>query len=135
MADGFKIDMSDVERLHQAMVEFQGNTEKEINDVLHNEANPLIQKSVQNLIPVSGRKWKGKKPPAKSSNSLEEIKENLTAGVKNAKAYGYLYFPDDGTNTRRHVGNQQFFRAGGEAVQDEVVERCVNRLVTKMEEL
>ena len=135
MADLFKINVSQVEKLHQAMLDFQGDTEKTINDVLHNEANPLIQKSVQSLIPVSGRHWKGKKPPAKTSNSLEEVKENLTAGVKNTKRYGYLYFPDDGTNTRRHVGNQQFFRRGGEAVQDDIVDRCVNRLVTKLENL
>ena len=105
-----ELEIKDFERLQTAMKEFQGDTEETINDVLHNEASPLIQESIKNLIPVSGRKWKGKTPPAKTSKSLTDEKGNLAITVKTTKKYQYLYFPDDGTNTERHAGNKQFFK-------------------------
>lgn len=122
------INITEFDRLQNAMKEFQDNAETTINDVLHNQAGQLIQDSVRRLIPMSGRTWKGKKAPAKTSNSLRSINGNLEVTVKSTKRYQYLYFPDDGTNTRKHVGNQQFFRKGGEAVKDEIIERCINKL-------
>ncbi len=124
------INVSEFDRLHQAMKDFQGNVENTINDVLHNEAAPIIQDSVRNLIPVSGRTWKGKKRGAKASkSSLKNVNENLAITVKNSKSYQYLYFPNDGTSTKKHVGNQQFFEKGGEAVQEEIIERCIRKLI------
>ena len=114
--------------LEKAMVDYQGNTEKTINDVLHNEASPLIQDAVRRLIPESKKTWKGKKAAAVDGRSLTDVKENLSVTVKTTKQYQYLYFPDDGTNTRRHVGNQQFFQRGGESQIDEITNRCINRL-------
>lgn len=134
MAYTWKLEVADVERLQQAMQDYQGNTEATINDVLHNEAGDLAQEAIRLLIPVSGKHWKGKKPAAKFAKSLTNINGNLSVTVTTPKNYQYLYFPDDGTNTRRHVGNKQFFRRGGEAVQDEIIERCVNKLVTTFEE-
>lgn len=123
------INITDFDRLQKAMKDFQDNAETTINDVLHNQAGLLIQDSVRRLIPVSGKTWKGKKGAAKTSNSLKSVNGNLEVTVKSTKRYQYLYFPDDGTNTRRHVGNQQFFRKGGEAVKDEIIERCINKLI------
>lgn len=127
------LDWEDLDKLEQAMKDFQGNTEETINDVLHNEASPLIQESIKRLIPVSGRKWNGKKPPAKTSKSLTDQKDNLSITVKTTKKYQYLYFPDDGANTQRHAGNQQFFKRGAEAKRSEIVERCVGRLANDFE--
>lgn len=125
-----QIDVSGFEKLQKAMREYHGNVEKTINDVLHNEAAPKMQESITRLIPVSSRKpWQGKKPHAKTSKSLTSLNGNLSVTVLTTKNYQYLYFPDDGTNTRRHVGNQQFFHRGGEAVQDEIVDRCVLKLI------
>ena len=129
-----KIDVAGIEKLQNAMKDFEGNTEKTINEVLHNEASPLMQDAIRRLIPVSGRSWKGKKPAAKNSKSLTDEKGNLSITVKTTKNYQYLYFPDDGTNTRRHVGNQQFFLKGGESQLTEIIDRCVNRLVNSFED-
>lgn len=120
----FEIDASGVEALQRAMKEYGGNVEEAINDVLHNEAGRLIQDSVQNLIPVS----KAKKKHAKDAKSLKQVNYNLAVKITTAGKYGYLYFPDDGTNTERHIGNQQFFRQGGEAVKSDVIDRCIKRL-------
>lgn len=122
------------EQLYQQMENFQGNTEKVINKVLHEEASPLISEAVKRLMPRSGARWKGKKAAAADANSLMDKKENLAITVKSRKAYQYLYFPDDGTNTRRHVGNKQFFKRGGESQRNEIVNRCINRLVNDFEE-
>lgn len=129
----FTMDVSALEKLQNAMKEYQGDVETSINDVLHNQGGELIQDSIRRLIPVSGRTWKGKASAAKSSNSLTNINENLAVTVTTTKKYQYLYFPDDGTNTRRHVGNQQFFKRGGEAVQDEIIERCISQLINNFE--
>lgn len=130
----FKLDQTDFERLENAMKDFQGDTEKTINEVLHNEAGRFIHDEIKRLMPVSGKKWKGKKSPAKTSNSLEIVGGNLSVTVRTKKAYQYLYFPDDGSNTRRHVGNQQFFLNGGENKKEEILNLCINRLVNGLED-
>lgn len=129
-----KIDIASVDKLQEAMKAYQGEVEPTINEVLHNQGGELISESVRRLIPVSGKHWRGKAPAAKSGKSLQNVNENLAVTVKNSKRYGYLYFPNDGSNTRRHVGNQQFFEKGGEAVRDEIIERCITALTNKFEE-
>lgn len=129
----FKLDQTDFERLERAMKDFQGDTEQTINDVLHKEAGQLIHDEIKRLMPMSGKNWRGKKAPAKTSNSLEIVGGNLSVTVRTKKAYQYLYFPDDGSNTRRHAGNQQFFLNGGENQKEEILNRCINRLVNGFE--
>lgn len=129
----FTLKASEFERLVKATKEFEGNAEAIINDVLHNQAGELIQDSVRRLIPVSGRTWKGKKSPAKTTkSSLKQVNENLRVTIKSSKNYQYLYFPNDGTSTKRHAGNQQFFERGGEAVQEEIINRCVKKLINNL---
>lgn len=130
----FDLDVHEMDALHQAMKNFQGNTEEIINDVLHNEAGELIQDAIKRLMPVSGKTWNGKKKAAKHANSMMNVNENLALTVKSKTAYNYLYFPDDGTNTRRHAGNQQFFKRGGESQISEIKDRCIGRLVNDFEE-
>lgn len=131
-----KVDTSGFEELQQAMKEFEGDVEKEINEVLHEEASPLIQDAVRMLMPRSNvKRWKGKLPHAKDSKSLTDEKDNLSITVKTTKKYQYLYFPDDGTSTKNHAGNQQFFRRGGESQSDEIINLCVGRLVNDFENM
>lgn len=134
MSAPFKINVAEFEKLQEAMKEFQGDTESAINEVLHGEGATLIQDSIRRLIPTSNKSWKGKAPAAKTGKSLRSVNENLAVIVTTTKVYQYLYFPNDGTNTRRHVGNQQFFEAGGEAVQDEVIQRCITKLTNNFEQ-
>lgn len=124
-----KITIADFDELQTAIKEYAGNAEEAINDVLHNQGGELIQNSIRNLIPVSGRTWKGKAPAAKKGKSLTSVNSNLAVKVTNTPKYGYLYFADDGSNTKNHAGNKQFFAEGGEAVKDEIIERMISRLV------
>lgn len=130
----FEMDTKEVERLYNAVKNFPGNAEQSINDVFHNDAPPLVSEEIKRLMPVSGKQWKGKAPAAKTAKSLTDEKSNLAFAVKTTGKYHYLYFPDDGTNTRRHVGNQQFFQRGGENKQTEIVDRCRTRIVTDFEQ-
>jgi hypothetical protein len=134
MAGIFAIDYSEVDRLQKAIQEYQGNTEDAINDVLHNYAGNRAQEDIYRLMPVSKKK---KGSHAAHSKSLKNIEGNLSVTVTTTKKYQYLYFPDDGTNTERHIGYKgkprEFFRKGGEAAQDDIIERCVARLINDFE--
>lgn len=122
----------DFEKLQTAMKNFQGDAAKIINNVFHSDGVQLASDEIQRLMPVSGRTWSGKASPAKTSKSLTSVKENLAFTIKATNKYQYLYYPDDGSSTRRHVGNQQFFAKGGEAKQNEIIERCIARLTEEI---
>lgn len=126
----FRMNDEDFAKLQTAIENFPGDAEAGINEILHNEGSQAIQEAVRRLMPMSGKSWKGKNPPAKTSKSLRDKKENLSVTVRTSKNYQYLYFPDDGINTRRHVGNQRFFLRGGEAAKNEIIERCITKLTT-----
>lgn len=128
-----EIDTSEFERLQNAIKNFPDDAEKVINDVLHNEGGTLIQDAIRRLIPVSGKEWRGKRTAAKKAKSLMNETGNLFVTVKTTKNYQYLYFPDDGTNTRNHAGEQYFFKRGGESQTTEIIDRCVGRLVSEIE--
>lgn len=133
----FEIDTKEIERLHKAIRNFPGNAEDAINEVFRNEAPPIVSESIKRLIPASGRKWKGKAPAAKTAkSSVTERKDergNLSFAVGTTHKYHYLYFPDDGSNTRRHAGNKQFFQRGGEAKQSEIIDRCITKIANNFE--
>lgn len=129
----FEMDTKEIERLYNTIKNFPGNAEDSINDVFHNDAPPIVSEEIKHLMPTSGRSWRGKAPAAKGAKSLTDEKANLAFTVKTTGKYHYLYFPDDGSNTRRHVGNQQFFQRGGEAKQSEIVDRCITKIIQNFE--
>ena len=129
----FDMDTKEVERLYKAIRNFPGEAEEAINDVFHNEAPPIVSEEIKRLMPTSGRMWSGKPKAAKGAKSLTDETANLSFTVKTTSKYHYLYFPDDGSNTKRHVGNQQFFQRGGEAKQSEIVDRCITRITKNFE--
>lgn len=129
----FDLDARDLDALHEAMKNFPGDSEKVINDVLHNEAGILIQDEIMMIMPESKRTWKGKPKAAAQAKSLQIVGENLSVTVKSKSTYNYLWFADDGQNVknanRRKAGNQQFFKKGAEAQANEIVDRCEKALV------
>lgn len=127
------INIGGFEALQNRIKNFQGDAESVINEVLETEAVPLLQEEIKRLMPLSGRNWKGKSKAAKLSKSLTYTKSNLAVTILSTKKYSYLYYPDDGSTTRRHAGNQHFFRRAGEAKTNEIVDRCINRLVNNFE--
>lgn len=116
------------------MKRFPSGAENAINAVLHEDGGALIADEIRRLMPVSGKTWNGKKPSAKMGKSLKQENHNLAVTIRTTSDYHYLYFPDDGTNSYRHVGNKQFFLHGAEGQQTEIIDRCINRLVAEFEQ-
>lgn len=131
-----KLELSheEFDRLTEFLQGYQMRAVKHINDVLWNEGATLIQTGIQQLLPESGRTWRGKKPAAKRAAPFTVTdKAALTVEVGTKYAYHYLYFPDDGSTTRKHAGNQQFMLRGAEMQQPQILDLCVNRLVNEFE--
>lgn len=129
----FDLDFKEVENLHQRFEAYGEGANRVVNDVLHEEGGDKIKTQVQLLIPSSGRHWKRKKAAASATDPLQiDNGEMLAVTVKTIKAYHYLYFPDDGTNTERHAGNQQFFMRGGEQASGEIIDLCLGRLIDEI---
>lgn len=102
-----------------------------VDDIIHKEAGDLIRAEVSKLIPESGRTWKGKKAAAAKSDpyGTDKTETMLAVTVHTRSGYHYLYFPDDGSNTKRHAGNQQFFKRGAENAAPDIIDLCVSRLI------
>lgn len=124
----YKINSLEFEELADTLKAYSGNAEEAINEVLHNYAGNRAQEEIRRLMPVSNRHWKGKAPAAKASKSMRNIPSNLAVKVTTQRKWGYLYFADDGTNTKNHIGNQRFFERGGEAAMPDIVARCKQKL-------
>lgn len=52
----------------------------------------------------------------------------LSVTIKTVSTYNYLYFPDDGSNTKKLAGNQQFMASGAESASDRIMELCIGHL-------
>lgn len=129
MGAKFSLAAHDLDALQQAMVAYEGDTERAINEVLHNEAGSLIYEEINPLINPSGRTFKGHSSSATvSAWPFYDTTKNLAVTVRTKAKWDYLYFPDDGSNTGTHAGNQRFFERGGEKAVPEVAERCMSAL-------
>lgn len=134
----FTLDAKQIERLQETMNAYAGTAGTVIDDVLHNEGGKLITEAIMQILPESHRKWKGKKTAAKRAQPFTQENGSLSVTVKSKPAYGYLYFPDDGTNTQRHIGYKgvprEFMRRGGESQTERIIDLCIARLIEKIGE-
>lgn len=113
----------------------KSQAERIINEYLHGEGGETIRDNIQKILPVSGRTWRGKKAAASKTNPFLIKKENLAVVVHTKGTYHYLYFPDDGSNTEHHFGNQQFMFKGAMDSSDKIVNEVVDKLVKRLEEV
>lgn len=125
------IEFHDVEALWELMQKLGAGSGQIVDEVLQNEGREEIEKRIARLIPRSGRRWKKKAQPAANAMpaSFAHFAGEGYVEIVGRGKYGYLYFPDDGSNTRKHAGNQQFMRRGAEAASGRVVEMCVGKLL------
>lgn len=125
----FGMDAAPLMAMQDAIRAFPGDAESAINSVMHGEAGPMIYRRINPLINPSGRTFKGHRASAKASDwPSYDVSENLAVTVKAQGSFGYLYFPDDGSDTRRHAGGQEFFRRGGEQAAQEAVDACLGAI-------
>lgn len=133
MSVEFNLDDSSVKELFDKVAQLPERGEQIINEVLWNEGAEEIVDGITVLLPSSGRKWKGKKRAAKVGKPFTHINANLEITVKTKSSYGYLYFPDDGTNTKRHQGEQYFMLRGTENKASTIMTSCLRELVKAIE--
>lgn len=131
----FRCDENEVfGRLQEKMENFPGYSGPVIDSVLHGEGAKLIRGNIHDILPVSGRTWKGKKPAAKDAQPFRQEDGELSVTTRTVKNYHYLYFPDDGHTTLRHAGNQQFMYRGAENSASRIIDLCVEELTQELEE-
>ena len=134
----FNLDVSQAERLQKAMENYAGQAGKAIDEVLHNQGADLIKEGIMRLLPVSSRTWSGKAPAAKTAQPFTQQDISLGVIVHSKPKYNYLYFPDDGTNTQRHIGYQgkprEFMRRGAESQTEKIMDLCIAKLINKIGE-
>lgn len=112
----------------------KAQAERIINEYLHGQGGEVIRDNIRKILPVSGRTWNGKRAAASKTNPFLIKKENLAVVVHTKGEYHYLYFPDDGSNTAHHFGNQQFMFKGAMDSSDKIVNEVVDKLVKRLEE-
>ncbi len=125
------LDASDVDQLQEIMEQYGESAERVINDVLHGEGAEEIKRQIARILPASGRHWAGKAAPARSAmpRKFDQDEDLLSVTIAARGRYNYLYFPDDGSNTRKHAGNQQFMLRGAERATEDIIEMCLGRLM------
>lgn len=117
-----------VDRFTEALENYEGYAGDAINEVMWNIAGPMIADRIVQLLPRSGKTWRGKPKAAAETMPFFVGKLTLGVAVKNTAKYGYLYFPNDGSTTIKHAGNQQFMWRGAIDCQDEIIDLCTARL-------
>lgn len=127
----FKLDAAEFDRLTERIKEYQGDAENAINEVLWGEGAQLISAAIMELLPRSGRTWQGKKRAAKDAAPFSQENDNLSVIVRSKHGYNYLYFPDDGSNTKKHEGNQHFMFRGAENEQERIIDLCIAKLTNE----
>ncbi|MCD8152047.1 MAG: hypothetical protein LUD71_03025 [Clostridiales bacterium] len=137
MAEFAKIDISGVEELQQRMNQYGSKSGSVIQEYLKVEGFERIASHIPGLIHASGRTWPARKTRSATAAGyntvFQGITSSLTLTVSTKTRYNYLYFPDDGSNTVHHVGNQQFMLRGAEQATDDIVNGILNRLVAAFE--
>lgn len=133
----FQLDEKQFDTLQRAMQNYGDQAGRAVDDVLHNEGGKLINDEIMRLLPASGRKWRGKKTAAKRTQPFTQDNGSLSVTIRTKSAYNYLYFPDDGTNTKHHIGYKgkprEFMMHGAENQTSEIIDRCITRLIRTWE--
>ncbi|MCD8198245.1 MAG: hypothetical protein LUE24_13955 [Lachnospiraceae bacterium] len=139
MATTDHIDISGVEKLTEKLERYGNRSGAIVQEYLRDEGFDRIAGHIPNLIHASGRnkaKWKNKATASKSAYTsvFQGMVSGMTLTVSTKTRFNYLYFPDDGSNTLHHVGNQQFMLRGAQEQTDGIVDELVGRLVAAFEE-
>lgn len=130
------MDARSIEKVADTVMAFSDGREAEeiINDYLAGEGGDLLKESIHELLPVSGRSWAGKRTAAKATDPFKKMPGNLQVKIQTKGNYHYLYFPDDGSDTVNHYGNQKFMFFGADKASERIGDNIVDKLLERLEE-
>jgi len=133
MSGVFSVEGEDFDLLAAAMADYGEGAADVVSEVVHGSGD-IIRDQIDPLIPTSGRTFKGHRSGARGSQwQRYDTGETLAITVATTSARRYLYFPDDGSNTKRHAGNQQFMMRGAEAAAPMILEKGIDALIESFE--
>lgn len=130
--DFFAVDYDVFLKYTEAFEQYSGHPGPIIDRILHEQGGKLINDAIINILPASNRTWAGKKPAASTTQPFVQENGSLFVTIKTKPAYHYLYFPDDGTNTKFHAGEQNFMERGAWNVSGKIIDLCVGALINKI---
>lgn len=124
------MDISGVDRLAEAVDRYGAGAGQAIQQVYDEFAATEIERNIQAVLPVSGRRFRGHKVGAKSAG-IDQVFKHEVAGldltVKAPGKFGYLVFPDEGRGSHNRR-EQRFMMRGMEASIDAIVDRCIAKI-------
>ena len=129
----YSIDYQELDKIENLFNEFPDTAKAAVNNILHSDiAVDMVEDNIQLLLPSSGRHWKGKGAAAASTQPFRKgPNELLTLIVRSKTKYNYLYFPDDGSNTVHHMGNQHFMQHGAENSLGAIADLCAANIINE----
>ena len=130
MSDGWELETKDFTEFVTEFNKKVENGPEVITEYLAGEGAEIIKKNILPLIPVSDRN----KQHAAYSQPLTSTGERLAVNIHARGKWHYLYFPDDGGNTKHHVGDQRFMLRGTEASVNEIINGLEQKLVKSFNE-
>ena len=92
MAEWYRLDVSEMEKLQDAINRSTQQAGPIIDAVLRNEGAQKIKKNIAMILPSSGRNWKGKGAPASAAMPAHFKQENgmLSVTIVARGKYHYL---------------------------------------------
>ena len=137
MSEWYTVDFNEVADIETAISAYGEGSGQIIDRVLHGEGADLIKRTIPTHINPSGRRWSGKTASIAGNpgagSRLSQDNESLQVTIAARGRLSYLYFPDDGTNTKDHAGDQQFMRRSAEEKTPDIIDRCLTALVEEFE--
>lgn len=133
MSGMFALEGEEFDDLMSAMQAYGEGAADIVTEVIHDSGDD-IYRQIDPLIHPSGRTFRGHSSVAQGSHwQRYDTDEALAITVATISSRHYLYFPDDGSNTKRHFGNQEFMLRGAEAAAPTILEKGVDALVEGFE--
>lgn len=131
----FSIDFSELDQVSDLIKQYPGKAQGIVTNILHNEGAEEIKREIALLLPSSGRHWKRKAAPASVAmpGKFSQANNPTSVIISTKGRYRYLYFPDDGSNTKRHAGNQHFMMHGAENASSRIIDLCIGKLMEEVD--
>lgn len=130
----FSVDYAAFDGLAESMARFPERSEAAVNEVLSTTGGQEIASRIDRLMPASGRRFKGHASGAKGSRWQRLLPGELSVTVTTVRSRQYLYFPDDGSTTRRHAGGQGFFLRGAQDAAQDVADQIISKITEEWSE-
>lgn len=125
------VEYNGAEQLQEKMERFGKGAGQVIQGVYNEFAAKEIKQNILPLVHSSGRVFRGHRQGAKAAGPekvfTHQVKD-LSLVVRTNGKFGYLYFPDDGSTSRKHAGQQHFMQKGLDRSTDTIIERCLAAL-------